>query len=452
MQNKRTILIADDEKNIREGLALALDDYDCILAEDGGKAWKIVNEQHVDLVISDLRMPVMPGSELLKKIVSTYPAIPVVVLTGHGTVETAVESMREGAVDFLTKPVNIDHLDLLIKRTFANIEVLEQNNALSRELENIKKGQKFRKIIGNSTAIRTMMDTISQVAPTDSSVMITGESGVGKELVADAIHSFSRRKDGPFIKVNCSALSESLLESELFGHEKGAFTGAIAQKKGRFELADGGTIFLDEIGEINQSIQVKILRVLQEREFERVGGERTIKVDVRILAATNRNLEEAIGKGTFREDLYYRLNVVSIKVPSLRERKEDILLLATEFLSRFAKKNGKTIDGFTAKTKSVLFNYDWPGNVRELQNCIESAVVMSKSNLIDVDDLPAKIRNGSVNQNFIHIPIGASMAQAEKIMIANTLSLTKGNKTKAADVLGIGRKTLLRKIQEEGNE
>lgn len=452
MQNKRTILIADDEKNIREGLALALDDYDCILAEDGGKAWKIVNEQHVDLVISDLRMPVMPGSELLKKIVSTYPAIPVVVLTGHGTVETAVESMREGAVDFLTKPVNIDHLDLLIKRTFANIEVLEQNNALSRELENIKKGQKFSKIIGNSSAIKNMMDTISQVAPTDSSVMITGESGVGKELVADAIHSFSRRKDGPFIKVNCSALSESLLESELFGHEKGAFTGAIAQKKGRFELADGGTIFLDEIGEINQSIQVKILRVLQEREFERVGGERTIKVDVRILAATNRNLEEAIGKGTFREDLYYRLNVVSIKVPSLRERKEDILLLATEFLSRFAKKNGKTIDGFTAKTKSVLFNYDWPGNVRELQNCIESAVVMSKSNLIDVDDLPAKIRNGSVNQNFIHIPIGASMAQAEKIMIANTLSLTKGNKTKAADVLGIGRKTLLRKIQEEGNE
>lgn len=452
MQNKRTILIADDEKNIREGLALALDDYDCILAEDGGKAWKIVNEQHVDLVISDLRMPVMPGSELLKKIVSTYPAIPVVVLTGHGTVETAVESMREGAVDFLTKPVNIDHLDLLVKRTFANIEVLEQNNALSRELENIKKGQKFSKIIGNSSAIRNMMDTISQVAPTDSSVMITGESGVGKELVADAIHSFSRRKDGPFIKVNCSALSESLLESELFGHEKGAFTGAIAQKKGRFELADGGTIFLDEIGEINQSIQVKILRVLQEREFERVGGERTIKVDVRILAATNRNLEEAIGKGTFREDLYYRLNVVSIKVPSLRERKEDILLLATEFLSRFAKKNGKTIDGFTAKTKSVLFNYDWPGNVRELQNCIESAVVMSKSNLIDVDDLPAKIRNGSVNQNFIHIPIGASMAQAEKIMIANTLSLTKGNKTKAADVLGIGRKTLLRKIQEEGNE
>lgn len=452
MQNKRTILIADDEKNIREGLALALDDYDCILAEDGGKAWKIVNEQHVDLVISDLRMPVMPGSELLKKIVSTYPAIPVVVLTGHGTVETAVESMREGAVDFLTKPVNIDHLDLLIKRTFANIEVLEQNNALSRELENIKKGQKFSKIIGNSSTIKNMMDTISQVAPTDSSVMITGESGVGKELVADAIHSFSRRKDGPFIKVNCSALSESLLESELFGHEKGAFTGAIAQKKGRFELADGGTIFLDEIGEINQSIQVKILRVLQEREFERVGGERTIKVDVRILAATNRNLEEAIGKGTFREDLYYRLNVVSIKVPSLRERKEDILLLATEFLSRFAKKNGKTIDGFTAKTKSVLFNYDWPGNVRELQNCIESAVVMSKSNLIDVDDLPAKIRNGSVNQNFIHIPIGASMAQAEKIMIANTLSLTKGNKTKAADVLGIGRKTLLRKIQEEGNE
>ncbi|MDD2232711.1 MAG: sigma-54 dependent transcriptional regulator [Sphaerochaetaceae bacterium] len=449
---KRTILIADDEKNIREGLALALDDYDCLLACDGEEAWKTVNEKHVDLVISDLRMPVMSGDELLKKINGAYPMIPVVVLTGHGTVEAAVDSMRNGAVDFLTKPVNIDHLELLIKRTFANMDVIEQNNAMSRELEELKKGQKYSKIIGNSTAVKKMMATIEQVAPTDSTVLITGESGVGKELVADAIHSLSKRKDGPFVKVNCSALAETLLESELFGHEKGAFTGAIAQKKGRFELADGGTIFLDEIGEINQSVQVKILRVLQEHEFERVGGEKTLKVDVRIIAATNRNLEEAIAKGTFRQDLYYRLNVVSIKVPPLRERKEDILLLSTEFLSRFAKKNSKNVDGFTAKAKSMLFNYDWPGNIRELQNCIESAVVMTKHSVIDVDDLPSKIAQSGENKDFIQIPIGSTLDQAEKIIIANTLSHTSGNKTKAADVLGIGRKTLLRKLQEESNE
>ncbi len=449
---KRTILIADDEKNIREGLALALDEHDCILAADGNEAWRLVNERHVDLVISDLRMPGISGEELLKKINSAYPAIPVVVLTGHGTVEAAVESMRNGAVDFLTKPVNIDHLNLLIKRTFANMDVIERNNALIKELDEIKKGQRFGKIIGNSSAVKKMMETINQVAPTDSSVLITGESGVGKELVADALHSLSNRSKGPFVKVNCSALAETLLESELFGHEKGAFTGAIAQKKGRFELADGGTIFLDEIGEISQSIQVKILRVLQEREFERVGGEKTIKVDVRIIAATNRNLEEEIAKGRFREDLYYRLNVVSINVPALRDRKEDILLLATEFLNRFSAKNGKRIDGFTSKAKSLLFNYDWPGNIRELQNCIESAVVMTRGSVIDVIDLPAKLRSSGSDCDFISVPCGSTLQQAEKIIIASTLSRSNGNKTKAAQLLGIGRKTLLRKLQEEADE
>ncbi|MGP1419691.1 MAG: sigma-54-dependent transcriptional regulator [Sphaerochaetaceae bacterium] len=449
---KRTILIADDEKNIREGLALALDEHDCILASDGNEAWRLVNERHVDLVISDLRMPGISGDELLKKINGAYPAIPVVVLTGHGTVEAAVESMRNGAVDFLTKPVNIDHLNLLIKRTFANMDVIERNNALIKELDEIKRGQRFGKIIGNSSAVKKMMETINQVAPTDSSVLITGESGVGKELVADALHSLSNRSKGPFVKVNCSALAETLLESELFGHEKGAFTGAIAQKKGRFELADGGTIFLDEIGEISQSIQVKILRVLQEREFERVGGEKTIKVDVRIIAATNRDLEGEIAKGRFREDLYYRLNVVSINVPALRDRKEDILLLATEFLNRFSSKNGKRIDGFTAKAKSFLFNYDWPGNIRELQNCIESAVVMTKGSVIDVGDLPAKLRSSGSDCDFISVPCGSTLQQAERMIIASTLSRSNGNKTKAAQLLGIGRKTLLRKLQEAADE
>ena len=445
---KRTILIADDERNIREGLALALEDYNCILAADGKEAWTKVNENHVDLVITDLRMPGLSGDELLKKINSTYPTIPVVVLTGHGTVESAVESMRNGAVDFLTKPVNIDHLNLLVKRTFDNLELIERNSALTRELEQIKGRQTDTGIIGNSAPVRRMMDIIRQVAPSDTSVLITGESGTGKELVADALHNLSSRSDGPLIKVNCSALAETLLESELFGHEKGAFTGAISQKKGRFELADGGTIFLDEIGEVSPAVQVKILRVLQEKQFERVGGEKTLNVDVRIIAATNRDLEEEIRQGRFREDLYYRLNVVSIKVPPLRERKDDILLLSTEFLKRFSERNGREIEGFSARAKSLLYKYDWPGNIRELQNCVESAVVMSRGSVIDVADLPPRIRGTAEGESFIMVPVGSTLSQAERIVIESTLAGNRGNKTRAAEILGIGRKTLLRKLSE----
>ena len=321
-----TILIVDDEKYIVSGLEEAFQDegYSVLTAYDGKEAWAKVNSNDVDLVVTDLRMPVMSGDELVEKISAAYPTLPVIVLTGHGTIETAVESMRRGAVDFFTKPVDLEKLLLVVKKCLANSQLQEQNRRLTEELEKLRSQQKYSKIIGQSGKVASLMETINQVAPTKATVLITGESGTGKELVAVALQSLSQRRDKPFIKVHCASLSSTLLESELFGHEKGAFTGATSQKKGRFELADGGTIFLDEIGEIDAQTQVKLLRVLQNREFERVGGEKTISVDVRVIAATNRNLKEEVKKGNFREDLYYRLAVVEICVPPLRERKEDI--------------------------------------------------------------------------------------------------------------------------------
>lgn len=446
---KRTILVVDDEKYIREGLvaALEMDGYTGLQAENGQVAWKIINSEPVDMVITDLRMPDMSGSELLKKIYTTYPTIPVVVLTGHGTIEDAVTAMQNGAVDFLTKPVNLDHLSVLIKRSLASKDMAEKNRELRTELENLKKKSGYTSIIGKSQKILKLIETIQQIAPSKASVLITGESGVGKELVADAIVNYSDRRDKPFVKVHCAALNSNLLESELFGHVKGAFTGAVADKKGRFELADGGTIFLDEIGEIDPSTQIKLLRVLQEREFEKVGGEKTIKTDVRVIAATNRNLVEEIAKGKFREDLYYRLNVVSLEVPPLRERKEDIFLLATSFLNEFCKENKKNIEGFSNEARTAIASYDWPGNIRELRNCVESAVVMCRTSQIELNDLPpavSKARSG----NSIEIELGTTMDEAEKKIILGTVAYCKGNKSKAADVLGLGRKTIIRKMQE----
>ncbi|MFA6688539.1 MAG: sigma-54-dependent transcriptional regulator [Sphaerochaetaceae bacterium] len=446
---KRTILIVDDEKNIREGLAmdLELEGYDCVLASDGLEAWNIINRQQIDLVVSDLRMPGLSGEELLKRISGSYPMLPVVILTGHGTIESAVDAMRDGAVDFLTKPVNLDRLNMLVKRSLANRDLYDQHQQLQEELDQLKKRTKYDRIIGKSQKIVRLMEVVQQIAPTKASVLITGESGVGKELIADAIHDLSNRSDGPFIKVHCAALTESLLESELFGHEKGAFTGAISQKKGRFELANGGTIFLDEIGEIDAATQVKLLRVLQEKQFERVGGETTITVDVRVVSATNRNLQEEIAKGNFREDLYYRLNVVQLEVPPLRERKEDIALLMTDFLRTFSDENGKQIEGFSNRARNALYKYDWPGNIRELRNCIESAVVMARGKLIELEDLPPAVA-GAESEAQLSLPVGITLEQAEKELIVNTIAHCGGNKTKAAEVLGIGRKTLHRKLQE----
>ena len=447
--NKRTILIVDDEQNIRQGLvtAVEMEGFNGLEAEDGLKAWELINSKEIDMVITDLKMPKLSGAELLKKIYASNPTMPVVVLTGHGTIEDAVLAMQNGAVDFLTKPVNLDHLFVLIKKCLSHRDIIEQNRELQQEVDRLKKRNSYNRIIGKSQKVVRLLDTIQQVAPSRASVLITGESGVGKELVADALVNFSDRKDKPFIKVHCAALNSNLLESELFGHVKGAFTGAVSDKKGRFEQADGGTIFLDEIGEIDQSTQIKLLRVLQEREFERVGGEKTIKTDVRVIAATNRNLEAEIKEGRFREDLYYRLNVVKLEVPPLRERKEDLFLLCTDFLNEFCAENKKKITGFSQDAKAAINSYDWPGNIRELRNCVESAVVMCRSNTIELVDLPPSVSR-TEREDIIQLEIGTSLEDAERKFITRTLNYCNGNKTKAADVLGIGRKTILRKLSE----
>ena len=445
---KLNILIADDEKNIRSGLgkALELDGYSVFLAQDGKEALEKVNSENIDLMIADLKMPFVSGEEVLKRMTAMYPTIPVIILTGHGTIESAVNAMREGAYDFLTKPVNLDRLSILVKRALANRELIIKNRVLQEEIEQL---HQFSRIIGKSAEMKRIIEVVKQVAPTRASVLITGESGVGKEVIADALHYASPRKDNSLIKVHCAALTETLLESELFGHEKGAFTGAVGRKRGRFELAHLGTLLLDEIGEINQNVQIKILRVLEERAFERVGGEETIEVDVRIIAATNKDLKQEIAKGNFREDLFYRLNVVNIHIPPLRERKKDIPLLVSTFIKELAAENRKEIEGLDPKASMTLYNYSWPGNIRELKNCIESAVVMCRSSILNQDDLPTYIRDAN-DEDYIKLTSTASLADAEKEVIAFTLNRMGGNKSRTAETLGIGRKTLHRKIQEYG--
>ena len=442
------LLVIDDEKNIREGLAdfLKMDGYDVVCAIDGDEGWKRFCNGDIDLVITDLKMQGLGGEELMHRILAQSPGFPVIILTGHGSIEGAVAAMRDGAWDFLSKPVDLDHLSLIIKRALENRELFFRHRRMEEELE---RRDKFKSIIGNSRNMREVFDTMSKAAPTKASILITGESGVGKELVADGIHELSPRKDNPLVKVHCAALSASLLESELFGHEKGAFTGAVSKRRGRFELASGGTLFLDEIGEIDQNIQIKLLRVLQEKKFERVGGEQTVEADVRIVTATNKDLKAEIEKGNFREDLYFRLNVVNIHVPPLRERKDDIPLLAAAFLKEFADENGKKIEGIQEKARSRLYAYEWPGNIRELRNCIESAVVMCQSNIITVDDLPPALR-GASDDGWIRIRLGANMKEYEKIIIRETITHCDGNKSKAAETLDIGRKTLLRKLEDYG--
>lgn len=447
---KFTLLIIDDEKNIREGLAanFELEGYNVKLAENGKQGLDLISKGDIDLVITDLRMPGITGEEVLRKVSSESPGIPVIVLTGHGSIDSAVDAMRNGAYDFLTKPLNLDRLTLIVKRALSTRELSLQHNQLKSEIEN---KNVLENIIGKSSEMQKVFELVKKVASSKASVLITGESGVGKEVVADAIHKLSPRKDRHCIKVHCAALSENLLESELFGHEKGAFTGADSLVKGRFELAHESSIFLDEIGEINQNVQIKILRVLQEKEFERVGGQETIKVDVRVIAATNRDLEKEVKKGTFREDLYYRLNVIHIHVPPLRERKEDIPLLVSKFIQEFSKENGKEITSIDSQAKSAIFNYDWPGNIRELRNCIESAVVICSGNQIKLEDLPPNISQVT-SDSLINIPSNVTLDEAEKIIILQTLAQNKNNKTKTAELLGIGRKTLHRKLEEYGVE
>lgn len=446
MNIKANILIVDDEKNIREGLKISLtkDGHNIFLACDGVDALKIMKVEEIDIVIADLKMPNMDGGILMKEILKKYFNVPVIILTGHGTIENAVKLMRDGAYDFLTKPLNLEKLSLIVVRAISQRQLMIEN----RDLQSKIKHSEIGKIIGKSDKMVNIFEKIEQVASTKASILIQGENGVGKEVIANMIYELSNRKDKPFIKLHCAALSESLLESELFGHEKGAFTGAIKTKKGRFELADGGTLFLDEIGEISPKIQVKLLRVLQERSFERVGGEETLHVDVRIISATNLDLKAEIDKGNFREDLYYRLNVISIIVPTLKERKEDIPLFISNFLSEFCLENNKVINEITPKAKNALINYEWPGNVREMRNILESAVILSKNQIIDIHDLPAYIANVDDSENVLKLNIPSKIEEIEKKAIIATLKITNGNKSKASELLGITRKTLQNKLAE----
>lgn len=444
---KFTLLVIDDEKNIREGLAadFEMDGYDVKIAANGDEGLEFLSKGDIDLVITDLRMPGTSGEDVLKKVTREMPGIPVIVLTGHGSIDAAVSAMQNGAYDFLTKPLNLEHLELVVKRALKGRELSLQHQELLSEV----KSKSSDNMIGKSPSLQKVNNLINKVADSKISILITGESGVGKEVVADAIQQKSSRRDKPFIKVHCAALSESLLESELFGHEKGAFTGAETLHKGKFELADGGTIFLDEIGEINPGVQVKLLRVLQEKKFERVGGEKTIEVDVRVISATNKTLEDEVKQKHFREDLYFRLKGIEIMVPPLRERKDDIPLLLNNFLSKYNKENNKNIKGFSNSAKNILFNYDWPGNVRELQHCVESAVVMASGDEIQAEDLTIKLEDKK-NSSGILVPYGISLEDAEKMIILENLESNNGNKTKTADILKIGRKTLHRKLNEYG--
>lgn len=441
-----TILTIDDEENIRNGLAdnFELEGYEVKQASNGTEGLELISQGGIDLVITDLRMDGMSGSEVVQKVTTDYPGIPIIVLTGHGSIDDATAALKAGAFDFLTKPLDLDHLNKIVKNALQGKILAEQNRELQ---EKLLKSKAPDEMIGNSESLNRVRQMISKAAPARASVLITGESGVGKELVARAVHENSERAGGPFIVVHCAALSESLIESELFGYEKGAFTGAENMHKGRFELADKGTVFLDEIGEINLATQVKLLRVLQEHTFERVGGEKPVEVDVRVVAATNRNLEEEVKAGRFREDLFYRLNVVRIEMPSLRERMDDIPLLMHSFLREFNIENKKNIKGFDKASKSAMIKYSWPGNIRELKNAVESAVVMCTGDEIKLEDLPRSLRS-QTEEKVISIPIGITMDEAEKIIIQENLAANKGNKSRTADILGIGRKTLHRKLEE----
>lgn len=446
--SKPTVLVIDDEKNIREGLrsGLKMEGYDVIASEDGEDGLEKLKTLGADAVILDLKMPKLGGMEFLQQARSIENQTPVIILTGHGGVDEAVDAMKRGAYDFLTKPVNIDKLVLILKRAIDETALRERSVQLE---EMVEEKFRFSNIVGNSKTFQKVLQVVKQVAPTDASVLITGESGTGKEVIANSIHANSKRAKNPLIKVHCAALPETLLESELFGHEKGAFTGAIARKKGRFELADGGTIFLDEIGEISQKVQVKLLRVLQEQEFDRVGGEETIKVNIRVITATNRDLKKLVDEGKFREDLFYRLNIVNIRIPSLRERREDIPVFVSYFIGHFCSKHGKKPMTMQPKAVKAMENYNWPGNVRELQNLIENLVVLNPGDTITLDMLPAYVQGGA-DRTSLHIDIGLTMNEIEKKAILSTLEFTNGNKSRAAKVLDIGRKTLLRKLDEYG--
>ena len=450
MARKNSILVVDDDLAHRTMLRtlLASWGYEVSEADDGRAAIEAVHGQPFDLVLMDIRMIHVSGIEALEEIKAFNPAIPVILMTAYASVETAVEALKKGAYDYLTKPLDFDELKLAIARAMEHSRLKEENQLLRESL-----GLKFdrRNLIGRSAVMTKLLETVTQVAPSEATVLITGESGTGKEVIAGAIHYNSPRREGPFIKINCAAIPETLLESELFGHEKGSFTGADRRREGKFRQADGGSIFLDEVSEMSLAMQVRLLRVLQEREITRVGGEEVIRVNVRVITATNRDLPAAIEAGRFRKDLFYRLNVVTLHVPPLRERKDDIPPLAEHFLKMFAEKNRKRVRGFTPQAMDRLLRYDWPGNVRELMNTVERGVVLTRSEYIDEGELTPVLLKQHEEETVLpgEVP-AASLEELEKATILKTLEQTGGNKSEAARRLGITRRTLHQKLKKYG--
>jgi len=463
LPERKQILVVDDEPNLRRVLSAQLerDGYDVHTAEDGEQALQILKENHLDLVITDLKMPKLDGMELLRQAVALDDELPVVMITAHGTVDNAVEALKTGAFDYLTKPFDQAEVRAIVRKALRtrDLSAAEATRPESDAREVARYG-----IIGQSPSILDLYAVLDRVADTPTTVLITGESGTGKELVARALHENSSRRDKPFIKVNCAAIPKDLMESELFGHERGAFTGAVGSKPGRFELASGGTLFLDEIGSIPVGMQVKLLRALQGSEFERVGGVKTIRVDVRLVAATNSDLKREIAAGTFREDLYYRLNVVPIRLPSLRERATDIPLLVKHFIDKFNTRLKKSVTGLEVAAEAQLVSYPWPGNIRELENVIERAVLFSDGVELKVADLPSEVRDVSTpHPPLVHTPsesgvvsdglkeqVKAAMSRLERELIVKALDQTSGNVTHAARLLKISRKGLQLKMKELG--
>lgn len=447
-----TVLIVDDEKNylvVLEAL-LGPEGYEILTASSAEDAVRLIQESDLDLMITDMKMPGTSGMQLLEASKEIKPDLPVIMMTAYGTIEMAVEAMKKRAYDYITKPFQNEELKLTVKKALENYRLIKENRRLSQALSD---RYKYGNIIGKSKPMQGIYEMISKVAQSKASVLITGPSGTGKELIAKAIHYDSPRKGRPFISVNCGALTETLLESELFGHEKGAFTGALSMKKGRFELADGGTLFLDEVTDMPPPLQVKLLRVLQEMEFERVGGTKTIKVDVRVLSASNRNIKEVVAEGNFREDLFYRLNVINVEVPSLRERPEDIRLLVDHFIGKYRQDEGKERIELSPQAWKILYTYSWPGNVRELENVIERAVVLKADRVIGQEDLPAEIskkREEVEVERFIPLdaPLQKTLEQIEEKLIRRALDQCDNVQSHAAEMLGITKSHIQHKMKK----
>jgi len=444
------ILVVDDEANAREALAELLEDdgYETETAADGEKALAMLDSFHPNVVLTDLKMPNLDGIGLIERGRPRAPATTFIVMTAFGSIENAVEAIKMGAENYLTKPLDLGAVSALVDRAMERSLLVSETVELRRRLD---QRFSFDRILGVHPSMQRLLKTVAQVAASRATVLVHGESGTGKELIAAAIHQNSPRRSKPFVKLNCAALAETLLESELFGHERGAFTGATGRREGRFMKADGGTLFLDEVSEIPLAVQVKLLRFLQEREFERVGGNETLGVDVRVVAATNRVLEERVESGEFREDLFYRLNVVQLDVPPLRARRSDIPILAEHFLTKFAMENGRSIEGFTEDALLAMRLYPWPGNVRELENAIERAVVLTEGTRIEAATLPTAQGHGDQQDLGVMIP-GVSLAELERMAIERTMDAVGGSTSKAAEILGISRRKIQYRLKEWGQE